>query len=762
MRKIKTILLLMVLSNAAFAQRSLLRYADEQMDQLNYKAAAELYEKAYEKKARYMTARNVAYSYGKINDYDKAYVWWEKALSYKGEYTQEDVKGFAQTAHAVNRYGEINDLLQQEDIDERTLAEWDFLAANHSPVDPTKVIAVEELNTNAADFYLTKDAAGNKYFVSDRGIEKSSSMKLFRLDARNKSFNKDYYQWTGRSYLSIYKQNPAGEIQKLTVDTEAFRHVSDPAFAEINGKTYLFFTATRGITKVKGEDEVIVYPELYYGILDENGTISQYEAFPGNSIHEYAIVSPYISQDNNLYFSSNMDGGLGGYDLYKVALITDSNGIGFGAAENLGEMVNTSNDERDPFIYNSALYFSSNGHQGYGGLDIYQSKINGETLGKVQNLGLPINSIRDDFAYRMFSDNELYLSSNRDAENGLDDIYKIRPVFRKFIAEVVDCNGNPIEGAQLEFVDAKGKNIALATIENNKYKTDLGQDELYNLSIMKAGYFTVSDNEISALGKDSILITKQYKLAKYPAPDVAVFTEIIYYDLDKSFIRRGEDDILNDVSALLNTYPELTLEVRSHTDSRASHKYNQRLSKRRANAVSKYLEAEGIDPDRLTLSWYGEEDLISSCPDGVSCKEELHQVNRRSELIIPLNTKKLIELKSTSSDYCEMSSQIEQLMIKANLYNLDMHQLAMDLDVAQIMALERLRLLMTFNPELDVTLIAQHEGDQTIFSNKCSKLKEFLVSRGLDSDRVKVSPHSEEELQSASSQSRGNMIIRIK
>src|SRR5690606_10061624 len=159
---------------------------------------------------------------------------------------------------------------------------------------------------------------------------------------------------------------------------------------------------------------------------------------------EYGVINPFVDEEERkVYFSSNKPGGRGGYDLYYVNYDEQFN---FGPAVNLGPAINTEGDERDPVRFGDSVYFSSSGHIGLGGLDIFHADYTGENFSKARNMGLPYNSPQDDFALLQTQEGEVYLSSNRESKAGLDDIYKIEDLYTQFVGKVKNTDGKPIGG----------------------------------------------------------------------------------------------------------------------------------------------------------------------------------------------------------------------------------------------------------------------------------------------------------------------------
>ena len=369
---------------------------------------------------------------------------------------------------------------------------------------------------------------------------------------------------------------------------------------------------------------------------------------PFNS-NQFNTAHPALSDDEKtLYFSSDRPGGYGQADLWKVAISGDH----YGTPENLGAEINTEARETFPFVVHDELYFSSNGRVGLGGLDVYVTQLKKEGgFSAVQNLGEPINSVSDDFAYYINKDTQQgFFSSDRSGGKGNDDIYsftELRTLVldcdQKLLIKVIDAKtGKLITDAKVSLFDAtyQPKGISNQYADptypfENEYKCG----DVYRIKAEKEGYLiqevsVTLPNETGVTEKTIVLEPAKLKFKE--GDDLFKVLELnpIYFDLDKDFIRKDAALELAKVQAVLEEYPTMEIDIRSHTDSRASHKYNENLSSRRAKSTAEWLISKGISRKRLTWRGYGETQLVNDCADGVNCSEEEHQMNRRSEFII--------------------------------------------------------------------------------------------------------------------------------
>ncbi|WP_340696484.1 OmpA family protein [Flavobacterium gyeonganense] len=340
-----------------------------------------------------------------------------------------------------------------------------------------------------------------------------------------------------------------------------------------------------------------------------------------------------------------MPGSFGQSDLYSVVI---NEGGTFGKPENLGAAINTEGRETFPFISaENELYFASDGRPGLGGLDIFVSKINTDLdFGQVQNIGEPVNTKFDDFAFIMDSNTRKgFFSSNKEGGIGNDDIYKFTETRKlncdkQLVGIISDSDTNEIlSTAKVILLDDKFQQIAeVMSGADGTYSFNVKCNQTYYVRAAKKEYET-NEAKISIHPTDkselNIALVKNSKQIGV-GTDLAKILEIpiVYFDLDKSFIRNDAAFELEKVLAVLKQYPSMKIDVRSHTDSRQTKKYNMALSNKRAKATIDWLIQKGIAAKRISGRGYGESQLINKCSDNVNCTEEEHQLNRRSEFVI--------------------------------------------------------------------------------------------------------------------------------
>lgn len=726
----------------ASAQNSKIRYADDQLKLQNYQHTLDMYQEAYAKKPNYKVAKKTAAAQDSVRNFDKSFDWWKTTVGYE-EAKNEDYVQLLRTGILSDNFDEAKAILQAKGVNPDSLG----ISPNKIPQSSRKlkIQPLEGVNSSESDFSYLEDANGNKYFVSDRGGSFSSDMPGIRIDGRNKYFSQEKNDYTDRSYFSVYQQDKDGNISKVVSNVPNTLNFSDPSYA--SNQKLLFYSVTRSITKVKKNRNITVQPEIYFSKVSPDGKLEGFTAFPFNDSIRYAVMHPFVDEEaKRLYFTSDMPGGMGKFDLYYSQY--DENMV-FSTPVNLGPEVNTSGNETHPFRKGNKFYFSSTGHKGLGGLDIFEADYNANTpINGVRNMGTPINSLADDFAYREGKDKTIYLSSNRKGGQGLDDIYMAKDMYKQFLARVLDCNGEIITETYLATFRDKTQGIMVPTARNGKGEmtAQLEPESDFGITISKPGYFSLSDESITTKGFEGDTIKKDYKLVPIPY-QLPVHVDIVYYDLDKFAIRKDAMLALDKLADLMKKYSFLDLLVASHTDSRASDEYNITLSNNRAKAVTEYLGARGISADRVRLEWFGESQLINDCGNGKPCGEDNHQLNRRSELVLeafPDPTKQYeIPQELKDMDFCEPEDIFEKIQGEIN----DIPTIYFDFDKSMLRSvhkteLERTAIMLKRMPNLMLNIEGHtdqrgnEEYNKKLSERRAKVVMDYLVNRGVESNRL--------------------------
>ena len=356
-----------------------------------------------------------------------------------------------------------------------------------------------------------------------------------------------------------------------------------------------------------------------------------------------------------LYFVADIPGGYGGLDIYYSTIKGDE----FSTPVNLGERVNTPLTEKTPFYTDGTLYFSSDGYPGLGGLDIFYSTWDGTVWSDPSNMGFGYNSSVDDMYYRSSPDgSKAYLVSNRankkkrklKSETCCTDIYAVtlREIVVDLQALVDDPNG-PLLGATIELRDNSmdGEQSSKTNMSTNDFSFILEPEHDYTAVVTKEGYYpdSISFNTVGVI--DDYTIRKTIKLNPKPVvPDdsgdetetitvnQAIRLNNIYYDFDKWDILPDAEESLDYLIEIMEDYPDIVVELSSHTDSQGRDGYNKTLSQKRAESAKYFMVSNGIDPNRIVPVGYGEEQIINQCVNGVKCSDDEHRRNRRTEFKI--------------------------------------------------------------------------------------------------------------------------------
>ena len=496
--------------------------------------------------------------------------------------------------------------------------------------------------------YKIKDAGINSKYA-DFGTAFMGNQLVYASSRETDDAGAIKAKWTGQSFTNLFAAEiaPDGSIgmpKKLTKTLNSKFNESTPTFTR-DGKT-MYFTRNDFINGKKGADKSSTTKLKIYRAYYINNDWTDVEELPFNS-SEYSVAHPALSPDDKtLYFASDMNGTVGQSDLYSAKI--NANGT-FGQLVNLGPMINTPGRETFPFISDkNELYFATDGHPGLGGLDVFVSKMDEQgNFSEPINVGRPINDKTDDFAFIIDTNSKTgFFTSNRDGGNGFDDIYNFvekRPLTceQSLSGAVTDATtGDYLANAEVTLVDGTFKEIKkIYADENGLYNFQVSCGQTYYIRAIKPG-FDIAENKI-IVKSESGTTSESIKLVKKAAPlkigdNLAKFLNIkmIYFDLSKAVVRNDAALELEKILDVMLQYPKMKIDVRSHTDCRATTKFNEDLSERRAKSTIEWLVKNGISADRLTGKGYGESKLLNKCADGVECTEEEHQANRRSEFII--------------------------------------------------------------------------------------------------------------------------------
>jgi outer membrane protein OmpA-like peptidoglycan-associated protein/tetratricopeptide (TPR) repeat protein len=619
MKKLYILLILFVgVAMTAQAQNDKTAKADKLYEQRRYVDAAKAYEKLLIKGIRTQdvyTKLGNAYFYN--SDFKNAETNYARAV--KRDPQAETLYRYAQSLKASQKYdlsyAVMNQFVSLKPADDRALE----FKAHPNYIQEIQLMkegfttTSYKFNTEASDFSALQ--------VGD---------KLYFSSARNE--NRGKYGWNKEPYLDIYEAvvDDAGvvgkpELIKGEVNTKFHEGTMD---ITPDGK-YMFFTRVdyyKGDYEkaIDGESKLSIYRALSAGGEWRDVAITSLES------KEYGVGHPSITKDGKaIYFASEAPGGQGGTDLYKAVL----NDGKISNPVNLGPVVNTSGDDSFPYMADDGtLYFSSNGHLGLGGLDVFKYKD-----GKVTNMGAPVNSSLDDFGFSYSeATGKGYFSSNRKGGQGGDDVYGVE---RIKICEVVVTvkaidvkTGMAIPGAIVSLQNASGNSmpgqttdtngIAVFTTDCNLDLTARGAKDAY-----ESGEATLSVTEVE---------TAMVEVMLTPEPVIVedkIILNKIYFDLDKSNIRPDAALELDRLVALMKKYPTLEVLAETYADTRGLDSYNLALTDERANSIIEYAASQGIESSRLKATGRGEANPIVDC-NSKKCTDAEYELSRRSEFSI--------------------------------------------------------------------------------------------------------------------------------
>lgn len=469
-------------------------------------------------------------------------------------------------------------------------------------------------------------------------------------------FYKRRHSWNEKPFLDLYvadrnQEGMLSNVGKFDSTINSIFHESTPTFsADLNT---VYFTRNNYEDGDFEEDDEKVNRLQIFKSVKTDGKWSE-PLITAFSEGDYSTSHPALTPDGKtLYFSSNMPGTMGAEGMFKetdIWRININDDGSFSDLENVS-IVNTEGRESYPYISRSGnLYFASNGLQGIGGLDIFVSTINKDgSLSNPVNIGEPANSVDDDFAFIVDEDlNSGYFSTNRISGGDNDEIYRfvqledLRETCEQIVTGTItnSVTNEVIPSARVSVIDVNN-NIVVTRIsdDNGKYAVKLECGKTLFIRAEKQEYNTAEElvNTATTTGIIDVDIELDPKIQKgQVGDDIATLLNLnpIYFDFDMSFIREDAELELQKVLAVLEDNPTMTIDIRSHTDSRGTDSYNERLSDRRAASTRNYLISKGIDEARLTSKGYGEYELVNDCSNGVECSEAQHQANRRSEFII--------------------------------------------------------------------------------------------------------------------------------
>lgn len=635
----------------------------------------------------------MAYSYRQLKRYDQALQWYEK-LSKREPLKPEWALYYAEALATAQQYEKSESwyraYMRLVPADKRASAFSRSNLGSFSNDASIWKVSLTDLNTSAAEYSPVYYRGGLLFAsnrVTDRPVkrvflwDRTPFTNLFyirdlkniktlndhpmgaiaKAASRGSKFNDDDTSPTANDsktlgqYAASFYGDSSGVGQVLNTDVELLRGTVNSKYHDGPAAVFpdgsLIFTRNNYFRGRTGQSENGVNKLKMY--IAGGNNLSAISEFPYNN-NEYSVGHPALTSDGNiLVFASDMPGGFGGTDLYYSV----RSGSQWTRPINLGKQINTEGNEQFPSISgDGTLFFSSTGHPGLGGMDIFEVPLSGmRPTRSPRNLGAPLNSSKDDFGFIMAADGKSgYFSSNR---NGNDDIYNFEQASYRVILEGQVTDGRtrlPLGGSRLLLRTLDGVDTVRTNVRG-EFRLDIKKETDYEITAQKLGYIDQLVFRTSiGIEKDSVIradmqlfkteSAQQYVISNCDSLKRVFSVESIYYDLDRDEIRHDARPALDHLVALMKRHPEMTVITSSHCDSRASEEYNRNLSLRRGRAAKNYLVARGISGSRIRVEYYGKTRLLNRCYDGVICSEAEQQLNRRTEFDVILNGVNLSQL----------------------------------------------------------------------------------------------------------------------
>ena len=632
----------------------MIEVAEDNLDKNDYYNALDWFEKAYKEERNNDVAYKIASLHLQLRDYVKAERWFSRIVDRnyrkkKNPYLPNARFVLGRLMKMNGKYPEARSELQlfiaeAEDPNLLTLAKNELMGAE---------LAIEMEEQNAG---LTIDNAGKKLnskYSEYSPVLLNENEVYFTAIRQNDILVLDGKQADYHS--KVYKASKGEKTwsEPVALGTEINRegyHVGNLAISPDGNNMYF----TRALLDGNILSESKIYTSKRTGGVW--GAAKLLDGINGDYLCKQPTVGEFYGQEV-LFFVSDMKGGYGGYDLYYAPNKGDGT---FGDPVNLGTSLNTVGDEETPFYRDATLYFSSTGHPGMGGFDIFSSDWNGSNWSTPLNMGKGYNTSVDDLYFSI--DEEGYngfLVSNRPGTNSVksktccNDIYTV-----ELARMILDVNaltfskGKALKGASVQLVEmvnnSMGNTESKDNATANNFNFMLAPEMAYMLIATRDGYFP-DTIQFNTVGQDiSKTFEKRLDLKPVPPPPPPPPTEEwetytinnpielnnIYYDFSDDKILSDAEQDLQVIFELMNKYPDMIIELSSHTDSRGNAPYNLALSQRRANSAKKWLIEKGIIDSRVNAVGYGETRIRNQCANGVKCSDEEHRYNRRTEFTI--------------------------------------------------------------------------------------------------------------------------------
>lgn len=633
-------LLILFVAMIGYSQKSTEEKATKKFNRFAYVDAIETYKRLASKGYKSVDMfKKLGDSYYFNGDLESASQWYDALFDMNPTLEPEYYYRYSQALKSVGNYEKADQKMQE--FSEQSSSDSRAMLFNSNRN------YLSEIKANSNRYQIQNIEINSRF--SDYGSAIWNNQLIFSSARDTVGIFKRKDKWSNQNFTNLYASTISFDtlfetVTKFSKAINSKFHEATAVFTK-DGKT-MYFTRNNFNNGKKGvDDENVILLKIYKSNFIDNEWQNPIE-LPFNS-DSYRVAHPALSPDEKwLYFASDMPGSIGQSDLFRVAI--KSNGT-YGIPENLGPKINTAGKETFPFISgNNELFFASDGRPGLGGLDIFMIKINSNgSFENCQNIGEPANSPDDDFAYYIdVKTSRGFLSSNRKGGKGFDDIYAIKETRKLFCEQnlsgiVTDLDtGILLQNTTVSLFNNQFKLLKqIQTAADATYNFEVICGENYYVRAEKSDYST-TEKLISIpleTGKTYVPLQLEKKIKLVSNGDDLAKTfgiKMIYFDLDKFNIRPDATFELEKIVDVMKQNPTMKIDIRSHTDSRASKKYNDLLSERRAKSTREWMISNGIEAERISAKGFGESQLINKCSDGVKCLEQEHQQNRRSEFIV--------------------------------------------------------------------------------------------------------------------------------
>lgn len=661
----KRVLFIILISLQPVLAQQELERANTYFERAFYSDAIPLYEQLLSTNQSQQVLQNLADAYYRTYNMHSAARWYKTLTSRSGKNVDASYYfKLNQSLKAIGKYQEAEKALQEyyqrlgDSVSINNMRQNSLYLNNIEAIGDRFTIQNLPLNTAASEFAAMQIDSNLIYTAAKK---KNASLKKV-------------YRWNNQNYLDIYT-HPMDKINQndsfsKSLPGKVNTKMHEGTFAMTKDRKTIYFTRNNFIKGRKRTDDKKISNLKLYKAEWSGKEWSNITELPFNS-DDHSTEHPALSHDETkLYFSSDRPGGYGSFDLYSVDIISDGS---YSNPANLGPSINTDKKEQFPFLdAQNNLYFASNGHPGFGLLDIFISKYKSGSHEKPDNVGLPVNSGYDDFAISFHTPKKGYFSSNRPSGKGSDDIYSFtetKPLVieecQQFIAGTLTdkLTKQPIANGTIKLIDSQGNVLKeIQTDEKAMFNFKIDCASNYTLFGNKDGYQNNSKNIQSTKERDKTLDgslqltlnipqkekspskeTEEDKIARLVNEDDALMqkndrifikTQQIHFDYNLWYLRKDVRNRLGIVVRTMKKYPNIKIEVGTHTDNRGNESYNLGLSQKRANSVKDFLIENGIDKNRVVAKGYGESEPLVECKTENDCSEQDHEQNRRCEFTI--------------------------------------------------------------------------------------------------------------------------------